>query len=669
MLWLLAFLGLSSAFQTLCLLIGGVGVSVALAAALIFSNLIILLSGTILFERFRAPLNTQLPAAYVAGFGVVSIALMIMTVLLGVSPAMSLLIIAIVTLAMTAFYGLPTVSDGRLDLALCIGIAIGLVALSASSVGSPVAMETLGKLPTWYDAYLHGNTIHALSLGGDIELTGSGFVFYHYAPFMLPAVLSDMTDINGLTLATSYLLPFGLWIGALGLYVFCCQLGGRAAAICAFALLVLIPGPSEYIIDSGWLDITWLLYASPGAGYATGLCFLAAALVHAGHAQGRWPLYVLAAILLIIAVFERVHFFMLAAPALLAVGVLDTAPKIRKTLIWITCAALLCIALLLAVSSGLRAEWIAFARPFEYLDITLRWSENYALDVEPYLDTGFWGRSAQLVLNLVASVGIFVFAVPLLGAYKIRRLGFVPMDSMPLFLVLTYLFLILFAPPGGNGDVSEYKHRHVILLYAAFVAMPAIWAVQLSKPRRARFSAIILGAAALVMSLSFYGKPIDAPNGGAMPWSAEYHDRPITPGILEAGQFLSQQVARGDVLTSDPVTVNKRLGPLSELLSLAAVEAYVSRGALKVLRSECHASEVAERLAKLEAVQAAPDWQAAALILREEGIRWYASFDAFPAWDPEGAEAALLAAPIALYDTQAPPGLAENRQVCTGKSE
>lgn len=665
MLWFFAFSGLTSFFQIVCLWIGGVALSISLVSLLILLNLIIMQIGMLLFSRYQTSLHAELPAAYVAGFGLVSITLMIMTVLLGLSPVVALILVVALTLALTTIQGMPTLSSSKIDVVLCAGIGLALITLSASSVGSPKTMETFGTLPTWYDAYLHGNTIHALTLGGDIELVGSKFVFYHYAPFMLPAVLFEITDINGLVLATSYLLPFGLWIGALGLYVFCCQLGGVVAAICAFSLFVLLPGPSEYIIDSGWLDITWLLYASPGAGYAIGLCFLSASLIHAGHIQRRWPFYALAAVLLIIAIFERVHFFMLAAPALLAVGLLSTPQKVRNTLIWITCASVLCIALLLALLPDLRIEWIAFSRPFEYLDITLRWSENYILDVEPHLDTGFWGRSAQLILNLVASVGIFIFVTPLLGAYKIRRLGFAPIDSVPFFLALTYLFLILFAPPGGNGDISEYKHRHVILLYAAFVAMPAIWAAQLSTPRKGKLSAIVLGMAALAISVSFYGKAIDAPNSRAMPWAADYHDRPATAGMLETAQFLAEQVNEGDVLTSNPTTANERLGPMNELLSLAAVRAYLSRAPLKTLRSECHANEVAERLAKLETVEIAPNWQEALRILRENAIRWHVSFDGPPTWDPKGAKATFSSMSIFLYDTQATARIPDAWQICS----
>lgn len=668
MLGVFAFSSVAVLFQLICLVIGGVHISTALLGIVVLANLTVLQAGVLMMARFRLSLKAGLPAAYVAGYAVVSSALMVLITLLGVSPAVALFILAGATIATTFVLGIPAIDDMREDLGLCFGIAVALVALSASSTASPVALETLGTLPAWYDVYLHGMTIHALGSpfapGGDIELIGASLIFYHYAPFALPAVLSEATGLDGLSLATSYLMPFGLWVGALGLYSFCCQLGGRAAAVCTFALFVLIPGPSEYIIDSGWLDITWLLFASPGAGYAIGLCFLAATLVHEAQRQSRWPLFVLAAALLLLVIFQRVHFFMLAAPALLAVGLLSTPPRLRNFIISGTCITVVVATALLFMFPEIRGAWIGFSRPFEYLDITLRWSEDYIDDVEPYLGTGFLGRTGQLLVNLLASTGIFLVIAPVVAALKIRRFGFTPMDSLPLMLALTYLFLILFMPPGGNGDISEYKHRHVIFLYAAFVALPAIWAVQLGRARRVALVSTGLGIAAVLVSLSFYGKPIDAPNGKAMPWSAEYHDRPVTAGVPQTAHFVSRASRAGDVMAVDAQTADKRLGPLTEFLGLSPVPAYLSRGELKALRSECHAAVVAERLAVLREVDTAATWAAALEVLQNHGLRWYVRFDGPAAWDTNGEADVFTSNTVVVYDAQSAPLPVEDWKIC-----
>jgi hypothetical protein len=50
-------------------------------------------------------------------------------------------------------------------------------------------------------------------------LPGTPRICYHYAPFILPTALSQISGLCGLGLATAILLPLRLLIGVVGLYV------------------------------------------------------------------------------------------------------------------------------------------------------------------------------------------------------------------------------------------------------------------------------------------------------------------------------------------------------------------------------------------------------------------------------------------------------------------
>lgn len=108
------------------------------------------------------------------------------------------------------------------------------------------------------------------------------------------------------------------------------ELVGRAAAILAVSLLALAPDPSTLLTRSGLFDMTWLVFTAPGSGYAIGLALLATGMLRAWLRAGHVGMLAVAAASILIMILERVHLFMLAAPALLAVGLLGSGAWGRR---------------------------------------------------------------------------------------------------------------------------------------------------------------------------------------------------------------------------------------------------------------------------------------------------------------------------------------------------
>lgn len=655
MMRLFAFALIVTLFQLVSLHHAGAAVSLSLIAIALGLSVACLTIGQALLRLVGNPLRAALPAAFVAGFGVVSVTLFGLAVMLGLSPVLGIAGFAVsgLVLALGRHRAAP---EEWVDIAVTLGLAVVVVAVSWSAIGSPVTLATQGTLPIWYDALLHGISVQAFAgLDGppiDPELAGASLVMYHYAPFVLPAAFVG-PSISGLTATAGLVLPLGLLIGGLGLYALVAQLAGRAAGVVALALLVIVPDPADYMLLSGWFDMAWLMFGSVGSGYGMGLCFVAAAGLTAalGGAAHRRQVLALAMALALLSILERVQMFMLLVPPLLAVWMWSAGPRWRRGLVIGTGLFLLGLTVALVALPEVQAQWLTQAKVIEYFEIAVNWSERYATWVAPYIGTGFPARLAQLGVIVALSLGVFLLVAPLAAWAKLRRVGAEPMDLLPILTLAMYVFLILFAPPGGNGDFSEYKHRHVVELYVLFAGFSTVWALRALPDRLTRPLAVWAAVAALAVAGMVAGRPIDAPNVAALPWAAPFHGQSVPKAIPHVAAFLTTQAKPGQVMATDATTAHVRLGPMTEVMALVDLPAFLARGDLKAMRSPCHAAVVAERLALLARVDAAPDAATAMTLLADAGISYFLPLSGLPTWDKTGEKAAFLTDGVGVYIT------------------
>ena len=138
-------------------------------------------------------------------------------------------------------------------------------------------MLTTESLPIWNDYFIHGITINSFgspfTFFNNMELVGVSRGFYHYAPFLIPSTFIPISNLSGLMLATSFLLPMGLLIATFGCYLFSTQLWGRSFGLVSVTLIICLPA-YQFFIQSGWFDFNWLLIIAPGSGYAIGIGLL-----------------------------------------------------------------------------------------------------------------------------------------------------------------------------------------------------------------------------------------------------------------------------------------------------------------------------------------------------------------------------------------------------------
>lgn len=659
-----AFLLIVGAFVAAELWIGARAFSLALCLfALLAAGVQTLAGALVLRAGGMEGIEARLPAAYCVGFVCLALSMYALTSLFTISALAAFWVCsALVLLAQLIAgdrRGAPR-PERRFDVLVALLLTLAIAVLTREPVASAHTLATTGALPIWSDFFLHGVTISSFggpfASGIDMELPGVARVFYHYAPFLIPAAFQPVSGLTGLALSTSVLLPMGVLTAALGCYAFAVQLGGRAAGVLAVSVVAAVPA-YRVPLHSGWLDFYWMLLTAPGVGYAIGIAMVVGAVALLYVERGGARAFVFGALLSLSIILVRVHFFMLLAPALaLYVGLRHRWAYGRATRIGAGLVLLAVVAAALA-SPGLRAAFMAHADPFQYLDFALRYTQfrGHALSLaaEP--------SAAMLVvkaaLALVAVLGAYALLYPLLAGAAALRFGWRRSDLLAAFMVLTFVALMLLAPTAGNGDFTEYKHRHFPLLYVIVAVFTVVHAWRLAAGARADSTAFRHGAFVLSLALlaaaALAGRGLNPakPDVVAMPWGGDFHDQHVAPGLIDAARFMRAQSQVGDVMALGGDAVNGQSRVIVDLISLTDIPAFLARAELRTLRGGCVARTVAMRTDALGQIARAANWPEARGLLRDNAIRWFVvPAGETVAWDPLRQAAVHSGGGMSVYD-------------------
>ena len=617
---------------------------------------------TLRISRLTA-IKARLPLAFVIGFAVVSIPMMALTLIFNISALAAFVITALSTFVIDVFSsrkeGIRTSNDWT-DIAITLFLSIVIGLLAKMPISSPATLLNTGVLPVWSDYFIHGASIasfgSAFATGTDMELAGVSRGFYHYSPYMIPAAFQVVSGMSGLALSTSLLLPLGLLIAALGSYVFAVELGGRLAGLLALTAIICIPAFSAFI-QSGWFDFYWLLFSSPGAGYAIGVSAVVCAAVNTYPYKNNIRLLWLTILLLFSLIVIRVHMFMLLAPAIVTVLLIHHWSEYIRHIILAAAGIIIAGVLALNFSTYLHALWIQHCNPYGYLDFALQWASLYGLKIK-FFDYPVLTIFAQLLVVLVAVLGIYFALYLIFFSLSVRRSGFHSTDALPLLLVMGFIGLMLFAPTASNGDMTEYKHRHFLLLYVIIAIYTVTYARTLAidyitsenKFRQLTYAIVTIVFSVTVL-LNWNDNPA-RPNIQAMPWTEKMFGQNISPGILESAEYLKTHARHGDVLAMGATSIGTIVNaPVIEVVSLSGVPAFIARPALKSKGSQCVKDIATSRLNVLRKLSSIDNWNDARIFLQTNGIRWYLTpAREMPSWDSDLKDVAFSSNGMHVYD-------------------
>jgi len=633
---------------------------------------IITSSGEILLRTFSLRLETGwLPAAFVAGLTITSVAMMVPTILWSWSAqsaflAWSALVLAGVTLSRRFPNAAPPIT--AIDLPVMFGMALFVGFFARHQVAALPVLQDTGKFPAWIDYFIHGTVIASfgdpLAIGiGDVMLPGVPRSFYHYAAFMLPAALSEATGLAGLGLATAILLPVGLLTGLSGLYVLAVELGGIGLGLLAIWFVACVPDASHYGLQNGLFGFLWLIFAAPGSAYAIGLAALAWTSGLRWFRERKFKLLLLSFLFTLLIIPVRAHMFILLAPVLTGTIALSLLRRRLRTQLLVASAIVGAALTVLLCAGFFDRHGAELLRPADYVAIAFAQGPPSYAELLKHLAEQYGQATATLIgglLLLPATLGLWSLFFPAVVLWEALRGRFRPEDYFPLFLCLTYLALIFWAPIASNGDLTEYKQRHFVLLYALVLLCTVVRLGSLTglSTRISRLSpaaaAGLVGAIAFATMLVCVHVDVAQPSR-TMTWTEHFYAVQVEPGIPEAASYMRGHKRQGDMIAAGGTGAHASLwGAAVELSSLTDMPVYVGRIDQYVATREQSVVELVKaRAAQVAAIDASTDRATALRTLRSYGVRWYViEAPELPAWDRSGATATYRAGSIFIYDAR-----------------
>ena len=641
---------------------GRVGI-VAIATPALAAWIITGLGETILLSFRLGTTRAWLPAAFTVGATAFSMAMLPLVLLAEIPAQTAFLICAGLALALSFVRRRPpALATADSDIAIAFGLALLVGFFCRRSAGAFPALLHDNVLPAWSDYFVHGTVIASfgdrLAIGqGDIMLAGAPNVFYHYGSFMLPAALAQLTHLPGLAVALAVLLPLGLLIGAYGLYALAVELASVGPALCAIWAVICLPDASRYFVLNGFYSFHWLLFTAPGSGYAIGTGAVACGcMLQWLRSRSLGPL-LLGIALTFSLVMLRVHMFMLMAPAFVGTVILAAVrPAWRRPIIAATAVAILAASILLTGAAP-ESALPQFAQPFQFFKIALENGPAVYPRSLAYLNDHLGpsvGALAALVILLVASLGIWALAFPTIALLRSQAGRYRPVDMFPALLCASFVVLMLWAPGARNGDLTEYKQRHFVFLYAIVVLWSVLHLAQ-SLPLPAGWPrnnpALLFLAAVTITLLAF--RDFD-PGKPSLPFAQIFYANVVEPGLPEASAFIRAHSHPGDrLIVGGAPYAGHSYEPAVEIVSLADIPAYIGRAALQAFARPALAPLIEERaaaVAKVDDLFESND--AAFLTLRGMRVRWYVRIAPdLPRWDPTGSHAAFRSGALAVYDS------------------
>lgn len=524
-----------------------------------------------------------------------------------------------------------------------------------------------GTIAVWTDYVLHAVEIAQYANPGGMGvgamlLAGEAPIFYHRAHYAIPASLAQGLDLIPLQAATASLLPIGLCLAVLGAALFADRLAGdrRAAGWLAAACVVALPDAAQYGLRNGFFGAHWLLFTAPGTGWAAGLCLASAACAVAAMRESSPRAWGAAFALAAASFFFRAHVFLVWMPALALVACVHVARGSRPGRTTIRAGVALAVVALVAaaVVPGTRAAWLSFAAVDEYLPAVHRTMAPTAYEGVYDAIAAALPLPATLALATLAVLPAALGALPILPAVAAMRVRHrhppAPAgDVLPWAMALVAVLLTLVAPTPAHGDVSEYAHRGLPLLYLAFACATAATLVRLlpAGSGRAPTSAVpwiaVTALAATMWTNAGRDPAAPIPTG-----LQSFYPLPLDGALTGAAAFVRAHGAPGERIVALPAEPTAMLNDAaSTLVALTGAPAWIGRAGIQLATApEPRASTIRARLADLERLPAEADAGRVATWSRDRGIGWLVvRAPAAPAWDAGGRGATFRSGDVAVY--------------------
>jgi hypothetical protein len=431
-------------------------------------------------------------------------------------------------------------------------------------------------------------------------------------------------------------------------------------------VLTIVPDASNYGLRNGFFSFHWNVQTYGGAGYAIGVSLLSAALLHRWVARRNARALFTGALLAIGTFVFRANVFILAFPAWV-VSSWISLPFFRRRhllfaiiLVFSIAGSVFALYFALANISATAGTWWRTGPAIErFLDEVHRHQAptGYA-GLYGYLLSEF-GKSvaipAGILLVYAASLGAFVLLYPAALLVARRSRGLSVIDMFPVFVIMTYALLILFAPSPADGDSMAFTHLPFVLLYAVVAVWTTTMFVNWIARQGSHDQDRLWRSLAVFMVCAL---PVLWKTAGVMAYPKFYWGKPLVAvhtenGLGQAAAFLRHNAKQGDVFaTSGLRRVYAPIDTAAEVASLSGMPAYIMRPWVHIAQGGRRAEIATERWNSLVGIEKLEKPDLALESLRRLGIQWYVFVGAGgPRWDPLRSRAAFSEERFAVYSS------------------
>ena len=589
------------------------------------------------------PNSALFPAGMLAGIAIVSVSMLIICCVAKVSAGFAYLMVCAVGFACLGLKSIrnshrkinrTSISPSLTPVVVSFICGTSLV-WSWQAIRSFARLRTEGILHAWVDFFFHSTVIaqfgHFSALNGtSIFSYGTRIPLYHWASYMLPAVLCTFSSTPALVLATSFWVLLGFITMAMGAWVLGAILADWIGAIAAVLLILLAPSAAHYGLHNHFFDFPWLLQISAGLSFGVGLSLLAIGLFiialrnHNVFAAGAATIFALAE-----AAF-KMHFMVTLLPACALFVILRwrwTRPNTK----FVALGAFVSATLLLM----LFAERINRAPHFftgahnvtKILSLMLDMKPGAAPNLFPKIATStpfFISTPIGILLVLIAATGLLL-PFYFLGWTSLHKLRLArPADCFPLLMLVVYCFVILCFPTQTfTGDPTEYQHRNFVLIYAVLSVWCSYFAVMLANHLWHRRLPLVLAVCACCM----LPVPLlleSTAQTNVLKWTKSSASNPVPSGLFESAQYIRKVAPLSDVVVASNFKDEVALVALSERRALLIMDENYAKGLSYTSKAIVNRRVVGQQLAH------AGSYQQMRRIAEANAINWYVAAPGSP---------------------------------------
>ncbi len=276
---------------------GAAGLDVA-PFGLAFSYFCIL-TGRLVIDLLRLPVDRfrDIPTTFLFGFLALNMLLLFVALALPFSLPVDALLIALgVGVGALRLGPAARVSPFSVEAPGLACLALSLVAAtlwSLDSIMPEVVSRGVVVFNPWADCFLHACVIrvfrdaHGVFTLEHFSMAGEPVPPYHYASYMIPALLAALTDTSCYLAFTSFLVPLGIVLTGLAAFVLARWWWSAGAGLAATVALLLLPDASRYGVANPFLGYHWLAQVGPALVYGVAMIAVAWVLVFEGCRAGR----------------------------------------------------------------------------------------------------------------------------------------------------------------------------------------------------------------------------------------------------------------------------------------------------------------------------------------------------------------------------------------------